>query len=52
VTSTLLRPQLHDDLVTQLEQVGFQDFHAYGSMEGEPFSAEKSGNLIFTAIKA
>jgi SAM-dependent methyltransferase len=52
VTSTLLRPQLHDDLVYQLEEVGFQDFHAYGSMEGEPFSGEKSGNLIFTAIKA
>ena len=52
VTSTLLRPQLHDELVNQLEQVGFQDITAYGSMEGEPFSAEKSGNLILTVIKA
>ena len=51
VTSTLLRPQLHDDLVNQLKQVGFQNIHAYGDIEGEPFSDEKSGNLILTAKK-
>lgn len=51
VTSTLLRPQLHDELINLLKQLGFKDIHAYGSMEGEPFSEDTSGNLILTAKK-
>lgn len=51
VTSTLLRPQLHADLVQQLQGAGFQSIRAYGSMQGEAFSPESSGNLILTAVK-
>jgi 2-polyprenyl-3-methyl-5-hydroxy-6-metoxy-1,4-benzoquinol methylase len=52
VGSTLLRPQLYGELSRLLEDVGFRDIKAYGSMQGESFSAAKSGNLIITAIKA
>jgi ubiquinone/menaquinone biosynthesis C-methylase UbiE len=51
VNSTLLRPQISTELEHQLDQVGFKDIHAYGSMQGEPFSTDSSGNLIITAIK-
>jgi ubiquinone/menaquinone biosynthesis C-methylase UbiE len=52
VTSTLLRPQLHDDLLNLLRQAGFMEIQAYGSMQAEPFAADSSGNLILTAKKA
>ena len=52
VTSTLLRPQLHDELQNLLSQAGFKEIQAYGSMQGEPFAAGSSGNLILTAKKA
>ncbi|MBW6474262.1 MAG: methyltransferase domain-containing protein [Anaerolineaceae bacterium] len=51
VNSTLLRPQISSELEHQLVQVGFKDIHAFGSMQGEPFSSDSSGNLIITAIK-
>ena len=52
VASTMLRPQLSDDLIPLLSQAGFNNIRFYGSMQGEEFSAESSGNLIITAIKA
>lgn len=51
VVSTLLRPQLHDPLNHQLSKAGFKQIKSFGSMEGEEFSAETSGNLILTAVK-
>ncbi len=51
VNSTLLRPQISSELEHHLLQAGFQDIHAYGSMQGESFSPDSSGNLIITAIK-
>lgn len=51
VSSILLRPQISRELELQLVRVGFIDIQAYGSMQGEPFSSDSSGNLIITAIK-
>jgi SAM-dependent methyltransferase len=51
VNSTLLRPQLSSELKDQLGRAGFQEIHAFGSMQGEPFSSDSSGNLILTAIR-
>ncbi|MDO9086814.1 MAG: class I SAM-dependent methyltransferase [Anaerolineaceae bacterium] len=51
VNTTLLRPQISSELEHQLVQAGFREVHAYGSMQGEPFSPESSGNLIITATK-
>lgn len=52
VSSTLLRPLLYVELYHLLEREGFREVHAYGSMEGEAFSPESSGNLIITARKS
>jgi len=52
VASTLLRPQFHSELVQGLNEAGFQDIRAYGSMQGEAFQPQTSGNLILTARKA
>jgi SAM-dependent methyltransferase len=51
VGSTLLRPQLYEQLNSLLADVGFKAVQAYGNMEGEPFNPSSSGNLILTAIK-
>ncbi len=52
VSSTMLRAQLHADLEQALVKTGFNAVQAYGSMQGNPFSPETSGNLILTALKA
>ena len=52
VASTLLRPQFHSELVQGLNEAGFQDIRAYGSMQGEAFQPQTSGNLILTARKS
>jgi len=52
VTSTLLRPQLHLELEQGLADAGFKNIRAYGSMQGEAFQPETSGNLIVTARKS
>ncbi len=52
VASTLLKPQLSNEMVPVLSQAGFEDIQIFGSMQGEEFSPESSGNLIITAIKA
>lgn len=51
VNSTLLRPQISSEVTAQLAQAGFHEIHAFGSMQGEPFISDSSGNLIITAIK-
>ncbi len=51
VSSTHLFPQLEHDLVERLIQVGFADVQVYGSMAGDAFIPQTSGNLVITAIK-
>jgi hypothetical protein len=51
VTSTRLWPQLHDELEAALEIAGFGDLQAFGGLDGSPFNAEKSGNLVFSAAR-
>jgi SAM-dependent methyltransferase len=52
VTTTRLYPQRQDELVPALRQAGFKDIVSYGSMSGEPFDPQNSGNLVITAILA
>jgi len=52
VSSTLLRAQLQRELEEALTSTGFNMIRAYGSMQGDAFSTETSGNLIMTARKA
>jgi SAM-dependent methyltransferase len=51
VASTRLRPLLRDELVESLAHAGFEEIVCCGSMSGEPFDAEKSGNLVVVAVK-
>jgi SAM-dependent methyltransferase len=49
VTSTRLRPLLHDELTAALLWAGFDHVTAYGGLNGSPFDAGASGNLVLTA---
>lgn len=49
VISTRLWPFSHTQLVKWLEQSGFGDIRLFGNLEGVPFSAESSSNLVVTA---
>lgn len=49
IHSTRLRPQLERDLIRALETSGFERIHSYGSMQGEGFDPEASGNLVIRA---
>lgn len=49
VVSSRLRPLLRDELVSALTNTGFVNIQVYGSMSGETFDPEASGNLIITA---
>lgn len=51
ISSTMLCPQLQEELTADLTDTGFVAIQAYGSMQGEPFEKGSSGNLILTAIK-
>ena len=49
VTSTRLRPLLQVELVSALDEAGFEQITSYGSMSGDKFDPAASGNLIITA---
>jgi glycine/sarcosine N-methyltransferase len=49
VDSTRLYPLCKDELAAALETAGFNQIVFYGSMSGEPFNAQSSGNLIIGA---
>ena len=49
VTSTRLRPLLQAELVGALAEAGFEKIECFGSMGGEPFDPERSGNLVVAA---
>jgi len=49
VHTTRLRPLLHSELSAALQQAGFTSLETYGSLGGEPFDPETSGNLVIKA---
>jgi len=51
VVSTLLKPQLRDDLLRKINLAGFERVYTYGSLGGDPFDPQTSGNLILVARK-
>lgn len=51
VVSTLLKPQLKDDLQAKVTAAGFSQVAAYGSLGRDPFDPPTSGNLILIARK-
>jgi SAM-dependent methyltransferase len=52
VSTTRLAPLLLDPLVQALERTGFGQVTAYGGLNGSPFDAQNSGNLVITATTA
>jgi glycine/sarcosine N-methyltransferase len=51
VSTTRLFPLKQEILLPLLEKAGFHQLSCYGKMEAEGFDAEKSGNLVVTAVK-
>jgi glycine/sarcosine N-methyltransferase len=51
VRSTRLWPQRRDDLVAALTAAGFGDITCWGDMQGMPFDADHSPNLVVAARK-
>jgi glycine/sarcosine N-methyltransferase len=49
VRSTRLWPQRRDDLVAALAAAGFGEIACWGDMQGMPFDADRSPNLVLTA---
>jgi len=49
VNTTCLRPILSDDLTERLKLAGFSEFTSYGSLGGEAFDPQTSGNLVLAA---
>jgi len=52
VRATRLWPQRRDDLVAALAAVGFREIACWGDMQGAPFDAECSPNLVLTARRS
>ena len=50
VQSTLQRPYQKNEIENFLRRAGFRDLAFYGSLQGEPFDAVQSGDLVVTAI--
>ena len=51
VATTHLRPQFYAELSIALAAAEFGDVRAYGSMAGDAFSPDTSGNLVLTAAR-
>jgi len=49
VHTTRLRPLLHAELVAALDAAGFDGVETFGSLGGEAFDVERSGNLVIKA---
>jgi glycine/sarcosine N-methyltransferase len=52
IHTTRLRPLLEAEVRTGLQEAGFSQIKLFGSMEGQPFNPQASGNLIVTARAA
>lgn len=51
VTSTQLTPLRQADLLPALQSAGFARWETYGGLNGQPFDASSSGNLVVAAVK-
>ena len=51
VSSTQLAPQPFAGLAAALEAAGFEELEAFGGMDGSPFDAHSSGNLVLRALR-
>ena len=51
VTSTRLRPWLREELLAALMQAGFGQASMWGDLQGAPFDADQSPNLVVTALR-
>jgi glycine/sarcosine N-methyltransferase len=51
VDSTPQKPLFAVPLTTQLRQLGFDEIQAFGSLQGEPFLPDKSGDLVLAATR-
>lgn len=51
VISTLLRPQLEKELLSALQRAGFRAVQTFGSLTGNAFDPDESGNLVILAQK-
>ncbi len=49
--SSRLWPQRQAELVAALAEAGFVQVESYGDLQGTPFDAASSGNLVLTARK-
>lgn len=49
--TTPLYPLYSLEMINLLERSGFEKIACMGSMQGEPFNVEKSGNLVVQALK-
>jgi SAM-dependent methyltransferase len=49
VTATRLWPLRNDELVQAATHAGFEEVTCWGDLQGSPFNADKSGNLVLTA---
>jgi SAM-dependent methyltransferase len=49
VTATRLRPLRQDELVRAAANAGFEEVMCWGDLQGSPFDADISGNLVLTA---
>jgi AmiR/NasT family two-component response regulator len=52
VTSTELWPLRQEELAAMLEAAGFERITCWGDMQGAPFDARHSPNLVITATYA
>jgi len=51
VVSTLLKPQLQNDLLKKVTRAGFNHVRTFGTLGGDSFDPQTSGNLILIARK-
>lgn len=52
INTTRLRPILSGEMMTGLEEAGFEEIVFYGDMTGAPFDSGSSGNLVVAAKKS
>lgn len=52
INAARLYPWRRDELQTALLEAGFTSLMAFGGMDGSPFEASTSGNLVFVARRA
>ena len=51
IDSTFLAPQLSTELQAAVSKAGFSRIELFGSLGGEPFNPQASGNLVIAAVK-